>query len=536
MAEALTALDRCLELAPDFYTARSNRGVSLKSVGRVEEAIAEFRCCLEVDPQNVSVLANYGFALQESEQIDEAIEIYRRCLALSPDYIDVYINLGAVLKDDGQIEEAITCYRQCLAVDPKNAKARSNLLFCLNYDPKTDRERFFAEHCQWDDLHGLQFRTHPKGFGNEFLQEKKLRIGFVSGDFMRHPVGFLLLPIFTRLDRSGLEIYCYSSATGKDELTQRFMAAAHHWREVADLADEEFARVIEDDGIDILLDLAGHTAGNRLPVFARRPAPVQLSWLGYFATTGLKSMDYVIMDQHTVPAEMTGDFVEKVLYLPHSRFCFLPSEQTPEVAPLPALANGAITFGSFNNLTKINALVVGLWAAVLKAVPDSKLIVKWKGLESEQKRAEIVRAFAEHGVEAHRLELRGHSSHWEMLAQYGDVDIALDTYPFSGGMTSCLALWMGVPIVTLPGDRPVSRQTYAFLKNIGLNECVAADREDFVRKAVELAGNLERLVQFRATLRERMQASPVCDADGMAKNLEQLLREVWRRRCAVGGQ
>ena len=361
---------------------------------------------------------------------------------------------------------------------------------------------------------------------------KALNIGYVSADFRRHPVGFFLAPVLARHDRRRFSVSCYSGRGLADDLTERLKAGADAWRSVGGLSDEALATAIRDDGIDVLVDLSGHTAGNRLTAFALRPAPVQVSWLGYFNTTGMKAIDYVLMDAETVPEGAERWFTEEVIHLPAGRFCYGPPEDAPPVAPPPVEERGRVTFASFNNLTKVGAEVVGLWARILDALPSSRLVLKWRSLGDAAVRDRYQAWFAAEGIEPNRIELQGASPHAEMLAAYGGVDVALDPFPFSGGVTSCEALWMGVPVVTWPGARPVSRQTAGFLRALGLAELIAADREDYVAIAAGLARDRDGLTALRAGLRARMAASPLCDGVRFTRHLEAAYRDMWRRWCA----
>lgn len=326
-------------------------------------------------------------------------------------------------------------------------------------------------------------------------------------------------------------VYCYSGRAEEDEVTERLRTAADVWRPTMGTTDAELAEQIRQDGIDILVDLAGHTGASRLPVFTGKPAPVQVSWLGYWGTTGLDTIDYVLTDEITVPAGQEQYFVEKVVRLPDTRLCFAPRNYAPQVAPLPALGRGHVTFGCFNNLAKITPGVVALWAELLRVVPETRLILKWKSFENRATRERYLDLFDKNGINSERVDLRGGSDHLALLREYGDMDIALDPFPFSGGLTSCEALWMGVPVVTLPGDLPISRQTACFLTNLGLGELVAGSQDEYVRIVSSLARDPERLEQLRRELRPRMKASPLCDNRRFTLNLEHAFREMWRTWC-----
>jgi predicted O-linked N-acetylglucosamine transferase (SPINDLY family) len=356
-----------------------------------------------------------------------------------------------------------------------------------------------------------------------------LRIGYVSGDFQQHPVGFLLARVLEAHDRAGFEIFCYANSANVDHVTERLKRAADHWRDIVGLSNPDCAAMIRRDRIDVLIDLSGHTAKNRLPMFALRPAPVQASWLGYFGTTGLPAMDYSLMDNAAAPPGEERWFTEAIVRLPYGRFCYAAPSYAPDPVDPPSLRRGYVTFGSFNNVAKIGANVVKLWAEALQATPNSRLLLKWKSFDNEEVRNRFTEAFRGAGVAPERLELRGFSPHPEMLAQYRDIDIALDPFPFGGGLTSCEALWMGIPVATLPGDRPASRQTVGFLDLLGLGGCAARSTSEYIRCATELAADPDRLTTLRHSLRSRMTKSPLCDGALFTPTLEAAFRAMWNR-------
>ncbi|HEX6114355.1 MAG TPA: hypothetical protein VFZ10_18810, partial [Geminicoccaceae bacterium] len=363
--------------------------------------------------------------------------------------------------------------------------------------------------------------------------DKVLRVGLVSADFDRHPVGYLIEPLLAAADPAEVHFVCYSGVGEEDDLSARLKRRSAAWRSTLGMSDRAMADLVRADGIDILIDLAGHTAANRLPVFGLEPAPVQVSWIGYPCTTGLRAIGYALMDEATVPAGAERWFVERVVHLPETRFCYAPPEYAPPPGPPPMLAHGRVTFGSFNNLCKVTPEVVRLWARVLEAIPGARLILKWKTLADPETRARYRRWFAAEGTDPARVELRAASPHPQMLAEYADVDVALDPFPYSGGITTLEALWQGVPIVTLPGMRPVSRQTLGFLRNLGRAEWVARDPDDYVRISVGLASDPQALAAIRRTQRARMAASPLCDAPRFARHFEAALRALWHDWCGT---
>ncbi|MDW8469427.1 MAG: hypothetical protein RML56_12790 [Burkholderiales bacterium] len=361
--------------------------------------------------------------------------------------------------------------------------------------------------------------------------EKRLRIGYVSGDFGNHPVGFLLRDVVRHHDKARFEIHCFSMMRNEDDITRAIREAADRWHDVLLDSDDEVAEKIRAEGIDVLVDLSGHTAYHRLCAFALKPAPVQATWIGYFHSTGLSSIDYFITDPYTSPRGCGQLFSETPVWLPHSRFCYSPPGYAPAVAAPPCERNGYVTFGCFNRLEKLVPPVLDTWAEILRRLPQTRLLLKGKGLGEGSERRWIAEQFRRRGIGQERLELRERSSHLDMLAEYGEVDIALDPFPFNGGMTTLEALWMGVPVVTLEGRGIVSRQTYSALANLGLTELAFPTREAYVAGAVELAEDRARLARLRSEIRPRMAASPICRAEEFTRDLEALYRAMWRAWC-----
>jgi len=560
---ALELFDRALALAPDFAQAHCSRGMALGSLGRPQEAeqafrrslalkpgqaeawfglgntkaaqnepdaaIEAFRQALQIAPDNAPTWTNLAIALQGLGRLDEAVSAYERARAILPGVALFHLHLAIAYLDQGRTEEAVAGCRQAVALDPNFAQAHSNLLLCLTYQAGGTPAERLAAHKVWDRVHGEPLKPVPAVYGVDRDPERRLRIGYVSGDLHAHPVGWLLANVLPAHDKTQVEVFCYENALFTDDVTERLKAAADHWLDITGMSDEAAAARVRQDGIDILVDLAGHTGKNRLLTFARKPAPVQASWLGYPGTTGLSAIDYLIMDPVTAPAGAEAWCSEALVRLPHGRFCYAPPQFAPAVSERP---QGPLVFGSFNHLAKLGPQVVRLWARVLAAVPGSRLVLKWAGLSEVSVRERLTAAFAAEGIGADRLELRGASPHAEMLGEYGDIDIALDPFPFSGGMTSAEALWMGVPVVTWPGDRIASRQTVAFLTELGLTDLAAQSEDDYVRIAAGLAADAARRAELRRTLRPRMIASPLTDGAKFTPGLEAAYRQMWRRWCA----
>jgi predicted O-linked N-acetylglucosamine transferase (SPINDLY family) len=526
--EALASFQRALTFEPNYAEAFSNLGNAFLKQGRFDEAAAAQTRALTLKPHFAEAHNNLGNVLAAQGKQQEAVASFERALNVDPKFAEAYGNLGNAFREQGRLEEAQASYKSALALKPNDVHAQSNLLMSLYYTPGCsaaailDQARRFAKDAP-------RFST---SFDNDPDPHRRLRIGYVSGDFRFHPVGYFLAPVLGNHDRTKVEIFCYANSSQTDDMTERLRSAADHWRTIVGMPDHQAARMIADDGIDILVDLAGHTALNRLAVFARKPAPVQVSWLGYWGTTGLAAMDYLVSDAVTTPVDEDGFYSEQVVRLPLSRFCYAPPDDAPILAPEPPMRRGKpVTFGSFNNLAKLGPDVIRLWADVLLAVPDARLLLKWGTLSDDGVRQRLTSAFEAAGLAPDRLILRGKSPHAAMLAEYDDVDIALDPFPFCGGLTSCEALWMGVPVVTLPHAGAPSRQTLGFLSVLGLTEWAAASPADYVRIGAALAADGERLAQLRGTLRRRMAASALCDGAAFTRNLETAYRDMWRRWC-----
>ena len=460
--------------------------------------------------------ASYGF-------LGAARECYRKALTLHPDDLGSLANLANLARDAGDHTEAKRLYTSLLKHLPNHPVVRRNYLTGLEYDPAViDAQRLQAarEWGQWIiGRSGGETRRPPL----HPLQERPLRVGYVSADFCQHTVGLFVKDVLKAHDKTRVQVFAYSAGTVQDWVTDEIRAACV-FRDVSAVGDTALAAQIRADGIDVLVDLSGHTGGSRLTVFALRPAPVMASWLGYFATTGLPYMDAVLLDQWHAPAGTEEQFVEPIVRLAGGRFCYHPLPWAPaEVAPPAFQRNGFLTFGCFNNTAKFNDSVFDVWARVLQAVPNSRLILKWRTFNDAVFRQKVTQAFVDYGIAVERIELRSPSFHADLLKEYADIDIALDPFPFTGGLTSCEALWMGVPVVTWPQSRVVSRQTHAFLHQIGLPELSAKDADDYVKIAVDLANDRARLAHFRATLRDQMLASPLMDVTGFTRQLEDTL-------------
>lgn len=535
--EALHAMRKTAELFPEHADAHNNLGNVLRDLGQLDEAAVSYRKALLIAPNLAEAHSNLGIVLWDLGQLDEAAMSYRRALVIAPDLAEAHSNLGLVLWDLGHLDEAVERHRIALGIKPDFAEAHGHILFTHNYLSGQSSEALLSEARRYGKL--VEEKAKPYShWPNVPDANRCMRVGFVSGDLRNHPVGHFIEGILTALASdasSSLELFAYLTSFQSDDLTNRIKACCFGWHSVVGLSDERLAGQIREDRIDILIDLAGHTAHNRLPMFAWKPAPIQVSWLGYFATTGVETIDYLIADPWTLPETEECNFTEKIWRLPETRLCFTAPDLNVEVLPLPALGNGFITFGCFNNLTKMNDAVVALWARILIALPDSRLFLKARQFRQATVRQNVVDRFTAKGVHANRLILEGYSSRTDYLAAYNRVDIALDPFPFTGGTTSVEGLWMGVPVLTLKGERFLSRQGVGILMNVKLPEWIASDEDDYVDRAVWHAGNLQRLSSLRNGLRQQVLASPIFDAQRFASNFEAAMRGMWLRWCNEQG-
>jgi protein O-GlcNAc transferase len=518
-AEAAVSLRRACALAPSDSVVLLNLGVALLETGDFDGAVESIQRAVRLEPGRPEAHNLLGHALLSAGRLTDAISALEAALLLRPGYAAPHDNLGRALKAQGRTAEAIRHHRAALAAAPSPG-THSNLLYSLNFvdlDPKD----ILAEHVNWGSVHGGSgpATSLVPARGDE---ARRLRVGYVSPDFVNHAVSYFFAPVLAHHDRARFEVFCYSSVRVPDRVTERLRAMAEHWRDVAGSSDADLAAQIRNDGIDILVDLSGHTAHNRLLVFARRPAPVQVTWLGYPNTSGLGAMDYRITDSMSDPPGFAdGAYTEKLVRLPGTFSCYEPSPQSPDVGPLPAARTGSLTFGCFNNFAKVTPGMITLWGQVLVDSPGSRLLLKSNGLSDPDTRDLVLRSFATAGVGRERLELDGQvRSVADHLALYHRMDIALDTHPYNGATTTCEALWMGVPVVTLAGRTHASRVGASFLTQVGLASLVASSLDGYRRACRELASDLTSLSGLRSSLRERMRGSTLCDGALFTRRLE----------------
>jgi protein O-GlcNAc transferase len=530
--KAINSFEKAIELNPSDADAWNNLGVSFQENGQNDKAIAAYQKVIRLNPDFAVAYNNLGISYYRKGQFSEAMDCYQKALKLNPELSEVFINLALVLKDKGQIDEAETCLKRAIHATPDSLSAYSNLLLTMQYNVKYDADTIYSEHVIFSDKFEKPLSSGIIPHTNKREPYRRLRIGYVSPDFRRHSVAYFIEPVLASHNKEMFEVYCYYNSSIRDEVTERIHGHVNQWRSIVGITDEEAAELIRKDEIDILIDLAGHTAGNRMLLFARKPAPVEASWIGYLATTGLSAMDYKIVDDYTDPLGETERFyTERLMQMPESFLCYQPDRGSPEVGPLPALSSGRITFGSFNNFAKMTPEVFSLWAKILDNVPDASLILKGIGFYDKTTCDYAMDMFAERGIGGERIVLQHPDPSPGHLASYNKIDIGLDTFPFNGAATTCEAIWMGVPVITLAGTAYHSRVGVSLLSNIGLSELVAGTKEEYISIAVNLARDLQRLESLRGNVRETMRRSPLCDAERFVADLEKCYRRMWKTWC-----
>lgn len=503
---------------------RFHLGNALLALRYYAEAGEAYGAGCKLQPRFPEIQVNLASALIEQNRREEVRVMLERLRETNPEIWQVHFNLGGIYREYGRIAEAAECYRRCLEVVPDHSASRSNLLLIMNYGAHYSARDIFEEHKRF----GEQFARPYVIPVVDRRQPRKLRVGYVSPDFRHHVVVFFIEPLLANHDRQKFEIFCYHSHMVKDEVTERLRGYADHWRDCEAWTDAELERRIREDGIDILVDLTGHTADGRLLAFASKPAPVQATYLGYPNTTGLSAIDYHITDAYADPPEDDALSVERKIRVPGTYFCYRPRDQdTGEPGPFPARGPGTFTFGCFNNFPKISPVFIEAASRILKAVPGSRLLMKSRPLSVESVSGRLRRQFAEHGIGPEQLDLRG----WEAgfrdhMRIYQEVDLALDSFPYNGATTTCEALWMGVPVVTVTWDRHAGRMGSSLLHAVGLDELVARDVDEYVAKSTGLAQDPDRIVELRRTLRGRMKRSALRDETGFARKIEALYREM----------
>jgi protein O-GlcNAc transferase len=528
--EAIAAYRRAITYMPDYPEAYYNLGIALHDARRFDEAASAYRQAVALRPQYVEALSNLGNALAHMEQYDEAISNFESAISLQSDHTESHFHLARSLKATGQLNAAIAAFRRAVELRPSSHQAHSNIVFSVLYQFGIDREAIAHEHRIWNKQHAEPLKTSISTHPNNRDPNRRLRVGYVSADFFGHASALFLVPLLQHHDRQEVELFCYAQVPRADDITRRMQGYVPKWRSTVDLSDEQVATQVREDQIDILVDLKLHTAQHRLLVFARKPAPVQVTWLGYPGSTGLSTIDYRLSDPYIDPPGMDeGIYSEQTIRLPDCYWCYDPfGDRDMPVTTLPSLKNGFVTFTCLNTFCKINDAVLRLWAAILRKSPSSRLILLAPEGCAGRRTANLLE---KEGIFRERIEFVSRQQRRQYLETYSRADIALDTFPYNGHTTSLDSFWMGVPVVTLAGQTSVGRAGVSLLMNLNLPELIAETPEQYVQIAADLGSDLRRLEHLRSTLRERMKVSPLMDAPRFARNIEFAYRRVWNTWC-----
>jgi predicted O-linked N-acetylglucosamine transferase (SPINDLY family) len=529
--EAAATYRQAVNLEPTSANAHRELGQLLQTQGQLNDARASYEAAIRLDPSNAEGHRKLGYLETIAGRYDEGIACFRRALALQADFALARSNLAVALQSQGLLDEAIAEHRQAIESDPRHAGLHSNLIYTLNFHPAYDAARLFDEHRDWAARHAEALTRVSSPHANVRDPDRRLRIGYVSPHFFDHAVNFFSQPILASHDETHFDVFYYSDVERSDDTTRALQKAANHWREIKGWPDEDVAAQVRADRIDILVDLTGHISGGiRMLVFARKPAPIQVTYIGYQNTTGMTAMDYRLTDAYADPPGQTElHHTERLERLPTSFFCYQPSSYAPAVGPLPAERNGFVTFGSINAFIKVTPQVLETWAQILLQVPTAQLLIRADMSQSLERR--LNKTFASFGVTPERLELVNRLPRPRYLELISRLDIALDPFPFNGHTTTCDCLWQGVPVITLSGNTYATRFGGSGLATLGLNELITHSREEYIAAAVNLANDRQRLQAYRGTLRNRMAASPLLDFRSFTQNLEQAYRRMWRAWC-----
>ncbi|MGA3067765.1 MAG: tetratricopeptide repeat protein [Tepidisphaeraceae bacterium] len=562
-AGAARSFEAAVQLQPEFVEALGRWGVSLQAMGKwdeaievhqravifrgdslddylqlgnaqcgagkLEEAAATFQKVLDLNPRSYAAAYSLGFVLRKIDCWDEAIAAYRQALEFKWGDVAASNNLAAALKDTGRLDEALECINQAIGGEPENAAVASNRLFMLHFHPAYDAASLLEEHVQWNEKYAKSLAGEIRVHANDRSPGRRLRIGYVSADFRQHPVGLAIEPVLRNHDRRQFEIFCYSNSTTDDAVTRRIRGVADHWQVIAGMTDEKVADLIRENQIDILVDLSLHMALNRMLVFARKPAPVQVTYLGYPGTTGLGTMDYRLSDPWLDPPGTDGFYTEKTIRLPRTYLCWKWAGGGEPVGELPAGERRQITFGSLNNFCKVTPVVLQTWGELLARLPDSRLLLRTPPGETARRARRILSDF---GVSEERVLVSGRLPWVDYVQLCGQVDIGLDPFPYPGHTTSLDLMWMGAPVVTLSGPTAASRGGVSILQNLGLPELIAGSEREYISIAEKLAGDLGRLKEIRKSMRERIKGSALRDEKGFAGEIEGAFRQMWENWCA----
>ena len=532
---AVACYEQALRREPRLVAALCGLGNAQKSRRDFDAAAHAYERALAISPTLLAAHVNLSTMLLAAGRLVAAEQSARRALALAPETAELLNNLALILRELGDLDGALTAGRRALALKPDWLDAYSNLLFTLRIHPRTQEAEYLSESRRFGATL-TRYTTPKKPAVSQPVRRgalEPLRIGLVSGDLRAHPVGFFLEQVIAAFDRSRISLHAYPTRPIEDATTARLRAHCAGWHPIHNLTDPAAAELIRNDRIDILMDLAGHTAGNRLALFGQRAAPVQASWLGYFATTGVEQMDFLLTDPRSSAGQSQQWFTETLVALPQTRLCFTIPADSAAVAPTPALAAGRVTFGCFQSLAKLNDRVLACWARILAQRPESRLLIRSSSLDEPAAHETLLARIRSAQIDASRVRLAGRLPRAAYLAAYADVDIMLDTFPFTGATTTCEALYMGVPTVTLEGESMIARQGAGLLSNAGLDDWIAADEDDYVARAVRHSGDIQSLAALRATIRERVLGSPLGDAPLFTRGFEQAMERMWQQRGSI---
>lgn len=528
--EAIKAYEQAVKRQPRFAEAVNNIGVAYARLGKVDEAIAAFKQARALRPNWAEPNISLGNLYVTHERFDEALEAFSHAGRVEPNNAEPQSLMGSIFSRLGNLKKGAEHFLESVRLNPRNFVAHSNLLLALNYDPDIDPNLLLQEHRWFDRLQGQGLSPIPPHV-NLRDPERPLRIGYISPDFRRHAVAWFMLPVFRAHDPNLFKLYGYANQSELDPITEEFRSYCAGWKQITTMNDAQVVEQMRADGIDILVDLAGHTSGNRLTVLTRRPAPVQVTYLGYPNTTGLQAVQYWITDAAADPPELPAYCTEEVVRLAGCFCCFAPPDGLVASDSPPCVAKRHVTFGLLHKMAKYNGMMIDLWTRVLKAVPTSRLMIHRDSLDrSVQER--LLGEFVKCGIAADRIELvKQTAKEGAHYAAYAKVDISLDSLPWSGHTTSCESLWMGVPFVTLRGSRHAGRMSASILQTVGLKELIAENPDQFVQICAELAGDTARLLRYRKELRQRVSQSSLCDPKGFTRGLEAAYRQIWRKWC-----
>jgi predicted O-linked N-acetylglucosamine transferase (SPINDLY family) len=526
---ALNLVQQAVDLRPDGALYRSNLGQVLEQLGRLNDAERAYRAAISLDPEFAEAMNNLGRLLQGQDHLSEAESLFRQAIESSPEYAEPHANIGNLLKDRGDLDGAIAAFRRAIELRPDLSMLHSNLLLTLHYHTGCSSADLAREHREWARRHVRPLATIRAPHDNDPRPDRRLRIGYVSPDFREHAVARFLLPLLENHDRHEVEIYAYADVMQPDSVTAQLRRQCDQWRDVRTMSDAQLAATVRDDRIDILVDLAAHSGRNRLLAFARKPAPVQVTYLAYCSTTGVDAIDYRLTDRFLDPPDANqADYSERSYHLPHCYWCYPAPALGPGPLPLNERLPGPPTFGCLNNFAKVTDAALHLWTRLLLRVPEARLLVYAR---AERHRDRLRQAFEHAGLSEDRLTFAGWQPMDRYLESYRQIDVALDPLPYTGGTTTCDALWMGVPVVTLSGRTAVSRGGATLLSNIGLPELIAHDEAEYLDIAANLLRDTDRLASLRTDLRARLEASPIMDAPLFVRGIEAAFRHMWRDWC-----